>query len=272
MHLIGTKLALPLLWPDWFTLGETGFSLAGSCFDWQLWHWLQWWRGGTSHRGWYYRKRGRQRLHTHTHKYKYRHTLAPSFCPLQSGGSPSSYAPMFPRGGQTCCAIRSSSHPFSPPPSLLSPNLIISHALVSPSLLPTAIPPGLGILKVFSWFQGCDLPQKSSLFLQTALLILLPSYFSHFFPLTPQTWCSLSCQKFCIGIKLGVFRAKARSFQWQYCCRRLYLVKNTLWDLASHVISSPCGCRAFWNTKKHQFQIKQIHFICSTSTVYCPWK
>lgn len=106
--------------------------------------------GGTSHRGWYYRKRGRQRLHTHTHKYKYRHTLAPSFCPLQSGGSPSSYAPMFPRGGQTCCAIRSSSHPFSPPPSLLSPNLIISHALVSPSLLPTAIPPGLGILKVFS--------------------------------------------------------------------------------------------------------------------------
>lgn len=89
---------------------------------------------------------------------------------------------------------------------------------------------------------------------------------------TPQTWCSLSCQKFCIGIKLGVFCAKARSFQWQYCCRRLYLVKNILWELTSHVVFSPCGCRAFWNTKKHQFQIKQRHFICSTSTVYCPWK
>lgn len=116
MHLIGTQLALPLLWPDWFTLGETGFSLAGSCFDWQLWHWLQWWRGGTSHRGWYYRKRGRQRLHTHTHiNISTDILLLPPFVLCKVVVAPPLMPPCSP--GEAKPAVPSEAHPilFHPP-------------------------------------------------------------------------------------------------------------------------------------------------------------
>lgn len=79
---------------------------------------------------------------THTHINISKDTLAASLCPLQSGDCPSSYAPAFPRGAQTCCAIRSSSSLFKPPP--LSPNLIISRALPPLSYAPA----GLSITRI----------------------------------------------------------------------------------------------------------------------------
>lgn len=145
-----TQPALPLLWPNWFTWGENGFSLARSRFNWQPWHWLQRW-GGTVIVGGTVGSTAGQRPHTHTdihiqihiqthtHKYKYRHTLCPSLCPLRSGDRPSSHAPVFPRGAQTCCAIRSSSRLFSPPSALISSYLM--HLRPPPTLRSPFSPP-----------------------------------------------------------------------------------------------------------------------------------
>lgn len=213
---------------------------------------------------------GRGPPHTHEHKYKYR--LAPSLCPLRSGDRPSSCALLFPRGGQTCCAIRSSSSPLSPPPSSLSRNLIISHAPVSP-LLPscsTATPPGLGILKLFCWFQACDLPQKVSL--QTdPMNPFFPFSFLSLFSLTIQTWFSLSCQEILHRNEAGcVFCAKARSFQWQYCCRYLDLV----WE---HSVRSEFSLHAAFKDTKAT-NIRQRLFISNpfysllSMRINCTWK
>lgn len=238
-----------------------------------MWHWLRWW-GGTCHCGWYCRKQ-RWPEATHTRKYKYRHTLAPSLCPLRSGGRPSSYAPVFPRGGQTCCAIRSSSRLFSPPPSaLISSYLMHSSSPVS-LFLPscsTATPPGLRILKLFCWFQACDLPQKV---LRLSLDSPINPFFSPFllFSLTIQTWCSLSCQKFCIGMKQGVL------CQSEVISMAILLSVSSFGQehsARSHLIfcfptfSFSGSYRAFKTQRNTSF--RQRHFISSTSTVYCPWK
>lgn len=181
---------------EWILIGPQSFRLAAVT--------LTATSRGDCHCGWYCGKHGEQRPHAHTHLNVRTDTLSPSLCPLQSGDRPSSHAPVFPRGGQTCCAIRSSSRLFSPPP----PSALISSYLMhssSPPLLScsTATPPGLGILKLFCWFHACDLPQKVlPLSSDNAINPFLSPFL--LFSLTIQTWCSLSCQKFCIGMKQGV--------------------------------------------------------------------
>lgn len=135
MHLIVTQLALPLLWPNWFTWGENGFWLARSRFDWQPWHWLQRWGGIVIVGGTVGSMAGRGHTHTHIHirKCKYRHTLS---LPLSFADwwSPLLSCPCVPQGRPNLLCHQKLIPAFFSPS--LSPNLIISHAIVFLLLFP----------------------------------------------------------------------------------------------------------------------------------------
>lgn len=141
---------------EWALIGPQSFRLAAVTLTAAL--------RGDCHCGWYCKKHGGQRPHTHTHINISTDTLS---LPLSSveWWSPLLSCPRVSQGRPNLLCHQKLIPSFSPPPP--TPSALISSYLKhsSSSLLShpscsTATPPGLGILKLFCWFQACDLPQK----------------------------------------------------------------------------------------------------------------
>lgn len=270
---MATQLALPLLWPDWFTCGDTAFPLASSCFDWQLWHWLQWWRGelvivgGTVES-----MAGRGHIHTLINV-STDILLLPPFVLCEVVVEPLLLYPCVPQGRPNLLChqklIPSFFHPPTPKALISSYLMHLSSRLSSPPHCHTTRIRNIkGILLISGLW-----PSSKVLFLSlnspvNPFAFLLFSLFS----LTPHTVMLAVLSEILHRNEAGCFVPKRGHFNGNIAAGIFILVKNILWDFSSRIVFSSCIYRAFENTEKHQFQIKQRHFICSTSTVYCPWK